>query len=908
MRRSLPLLWALLAILLVTLSATRLGPLPAIGTLLDPWSGIWSVARSADPSGPSTPSIPSLASPVTTLVDRRGVPHIFAATDLDAWRALGWLHARDRLFQLDLQTRAAEGTLTEWVGRAALPLDREMRELGLAYLADSLWSALDSTAPGRLALQAYADGVNARIATLGPRDLPFEYHLLGVQPRPWRPEYSFYLAMRMAHTLSWQDTDLQREAMATVVGDAAAAALLPSESPLQEPIIPSGGARMLPFRLPPPKAGRTPPRPRPTVATAAFHDLRPGSNNWAVAPGRAANGHALLAGDPHLELTLPSVWYEAHLLSADGMDIYGVTLPGEPAVLIGLTRGVAWSFTNSEGDFLDHYREVVDDDAHPARHRVDGAWHPVTARVEEFRGRRGEPLSVDTLYRTRRGPLTRYAGEWRSTRWTPLEAGDLLDSFLKLQRARNVADFLAAHAMLEAPSQNGVAADTGGHIAELTAGRYPRRPGNDGGRIFDGAASTSDWIGDLPAMPGVVDPARGFLFSANEQAADPRVDRAYRGNGWAAPWRAMRIARLLSADPAVTLDQMRQWQTDPVSERAEWWVDAILAATATDTTLEAPRALLMGWRDGYRPESRGAPLFEATMEGVARLTWDELAAGDGRGVAWPSATVLAALRDAPDDIWWDRAITPRREGRDDILRVALQRGWERLSASDQLGPDTSRWRWDRFRTARIPHLAFIPGLGVPTLAVTGGNGTLSPLGPGGSHGPSWRMVVEMGPRPIAFTTYPGGQSGNPASARYDDRVEQWRTGGLDSARIPRTQDELATEDRLEEITFSSGAMSPRPRVVLPSTWLFLPLAGLVWSVAAVRNKWSPWWALLIGAGMWGALLIATWVPESSWRVALRAGAVFGGTPGWALVLVVPFWGALLAGVVARATMSVVGGR
>ncbi|MEO6067905.1 MAG: penicillin acylase family protein [Gemmatimonadota bacterium] len=908
MRRTLPLLWALPALAILTLSATRFGPLPAIGPLLDPWAGIWSVARDADPSGERTEVIPSLAHPVETLADQRGVPHIFAATDLDAWRALGWLHARDRLFQLDLQTRAAQGTLSEWIGRAALPLDREMRVLGLAHLADSLWAALDSTAPARRALQAYADGVSARLASLGPGDLPFEYHLLGVQPRPWRPEYTFYLAMRMAYTLSWQDTDLEREAMATLVGDVAAAQLLPAESPLQEPVVPGAAAqaRALPFRLPPPAAGSGPRRTPPTLATAAFNDLRPGSNNWAIAPRRTAQGHVLLAGDPHLELTLPSVWYEAHLVTADGMNVYGVTLPGEPAVLIGLTPGVAWSFTNSEGDFVDHYRETVDDDVQPTRHLVDGAWHPVTNHVEEFRGRGGHLLATDTMYRTRRGPLMRYAGEWRSVRWTALEVRDPLGSFLRLQRVRTVSDFLAAHGTLEAPAQNGVAVDTAGHIAELTAGRFPRRPNNDGGTIFDGSLGRNDWIGDLPAMPSVVDPARGTLYSANQQGLDPRVDPAYRGNGWAAPWRAIRIARLLASDSAVTLDAMRRWQTDPISERAEWWRGSLIAAASGIDSLRTARALLDGWHDGYRPGSRSAPLFETVMDAVASLAWDELVTPDGHRAASPSTTVLAALRDAPDDIWWDRRATQRREGRDDILRLALARGWAQLTAADRLGPDTTAWRWDRFRTARIPHLAFIPGLGEPALSVTGGNGTLSPLGSGGTHGPSWRMVVEMGPRPVAYTTYPGGQSGNPSSARYDDRVEQWRAGALDSARMPSTIEELDVADRAEQVHFVAG--NPTPVGWHFSTWWLLPVIGLVWGAVAGRWGWSPWWALVFGGLVWGGVLAMTWVPGSSWRLATRAGGVFGGMSPIVLVLVVPFWGALLAGVVAKATKSVVGGR
>ena len=890
--------WALLALALCVLTALPIGPLPPLGRFLDPATGIWSVAHQTAPA--SAAVIPELGAPVDVAIDRRGVPHVFAATDLDAWRTLGWLHARDRLFQLDLQSRATEGTLTRWVGAPALPLDREMRRLGLAHLADSLWAHLDPASLTHRALVAYAEGVNARISALGPRDLPFEYHLLGIRPRPWRPEYTLYLAERMTYTLSWQETDLQREALATIVGDRAAAALLPAVAPIQVPIVPTVGVRpSAPFTLPPPGTRPSAPRrPAGVIADAEVNDLQAGSNNWAIAPGRSADHHALLAGDPHLDLSLPSLWYEAHLLSRDGLDIYGVTLPGAPAVLIGLTPGVAWSFTNSEGDFVDHYREIVDDPTHPSRYRVDGDWRPVTRHIESFVDRRGKVIAVDTMYRTARGPLTRYAGEWRSIRWTALEVRDPLASFVALQRARSVADFLAAQSALEAPAQNGVAADTGGHIAEFTAGRFPRRPNNDGGVIFDGSSSANDWQGDLPPMPIVVDPPRGTLYSANQQGIDPRVDPAYRGNAWAAPWRAMRLARLSAADSAVTVDAMRRWQTDPISERALWWNGTLVAAATGDSGLAAPRALLAGWHDGYAPSSRAAALFEATMEEVATLTWDELQV-NGRIVAWPSSTVLAALRDRPDDPWWDRRATGTRERRDDILRLALARAWRQLTAAKALGPDTTTWRWDAYRKADIPHIAFLPGLGSGPLAVTGGNGTLSPLAGSGTHGPSWRMVVDLGPRPVAWTMFPGGQSGNPASARYDDRIEAWRTGVLDSARLPRAIGELGPDDRREVIHFTPGI--PRvPRAPWSPAWWMLVIVGAVAGVVARRSGRTAWWGVVLGAVLWGGVLLLTWEPGATLRLAGRIGALFGGTSAWSVLLLVPLWGGMLTGGVAKA--------
>lgn len=898
-----PLLWILPAVGLLVATLTRFGPLPPLLVFLDPWDGIWSVARQAVEHRSGEFALPGLAGPAQVQVDRRGVPHIHAATDADAWRALGWIHARDRLFQMELQTRATAGTLTEWVGGAARPLDEEMRGLGLTRVADSLWAALPDTAAARLALTAYAEGINGWEVGSDARDLPFEYHLLGVTPQRWKPEHSYYLFQRMAYTLSWQDTDLARERLAALVGDTVAAALLPAVAPIQEPIVPVTASthaipRPLPYPLPRP---RHPIRGGRIADRASFDDLEAGSNNWVVAPARSATGRPLLAGDPHLDLSLPSIWYEAELRSDQGLAIYGVTIPGEPAVLIGLTPGVAWSFTNSEGDFVDRYAEEVDDEAHPRRHLVDGRWWPVQSRVEAFRDRQGDTIAVDTFYWDRRGPLTWNGAEWRSSRWTALEVSDPLGAFLRLQRAGSVADFVAAVGTLEAPGQNGVAADTAGHIAERTGARMPRRPGNDGGRIFDGRQSSEDWRGDLPPMPTVIDPARGYLFSANQQGVDPATDRAYRGNGWAPPWRAMRIAELLRADRSVTVETMRRWQTDPYSIRAEWWLPTLISAAAADSTLAAPRALLAGWRDGFRPESRAAALFEATMDQVDRAVWDELDGPDGRRVAWPSAAVLAVLRDAPNDPWWDRRDTPVKESRDAILRGALASAWRSLLDDGRLGPDTALWRWDSYRTARVGHVAFFPGLGAEKLSVTGGNGTLSPLAGSGTHGASWRMVVEMGSRPLVLSTYPGGQSGNPASARYADRIEEWQRGGLDTAIV---FDDSAAAVGGESITLVPGEAKLRG-AGFPWGRAGLIILALLWGVLARGLHRSAWWGAVVGAAWWGALLLAGWKGGASLRLLARLGALFGGIPGMLLILFALLIAALLGGVLARATAALI---
>ncbi len=533
--------------------ARRLGPLPPLGPLLDPASGVWALARTADPAGRTTARVPGLAAPVRIVYDDRGVPHIFADDPLDAWRALGYVVARDRLFQLELTWRAAAGRLSEILGPRVLPADREARRLGLAWSADRTAERADSTLPASRAFRAYAEGINAWIRAMPRSALPLEYRLLGVRPSRWQPRYTGYLLARMGYTLSYWDPATPRLSAAALVGDSAAEALFPVNSPIQEPIQPNGAAvpRYHAARIPPPSA----PQPEAgaigeqvreallafglTGAPAGDGDGL-GSNNWVVGPRRTASGHALLAGDPHLELSLPSVWYEAHVVVPDSLDVAGVTLPGSPGVIIGWNRDVAWSFTNTGGDVLDFYSEAVDVPARPTRYRVDGSWRPLEVRREVYRGPGGRVLGEDTVYFTHRGPMARAQGGWYSARWTLYDLEAERGDFLRLNTARSVGEWLDGWRDYEAPTQNGVVADRRGTIAIRSTGEYPVRPGDGRGDVIrDGSSSASDWQGFLPLefYPFSLNPDQGFLASANQQPVDPRVNPRYLGAQWPSPWR-----------------------------------------------------------------------------------------------------------------------------------------------------------------------------------------------------------------------------------------------------------------------------------------------------------------------------------------------------------------------------------
>lgn len=803
-----------------------IGPVPPLGGFLDPARGIWAVARTANLPADQEVVLAGFEHEVAVRYDDRGVPHIFAQTELDAARALGWVHARDRLFQMEMIQRAVGGTLTQLVGARALPLDQSARRLGLAQAAEAKWAAIPEESDVKKAVTAYMEGVNAYIAGMRPEELPLEYRLLHAKPRTFRPQDTYYLLIRMSQTLSYQEAELRFHALEQLVGRAAAEALLPVNAPIQEPIEPVPGrtqARVATSTFPAP---RLPDTSRVAEARRLMetHDLFAGSltrteavvgsNNWAVAPQRTAAGHALLSGDPHLELTLPSIWYEAHLVVPGKMDVYGVSFPLSPIIPIGFNRDVAWTMTNTGNDVVDYYRETVDDTLSPRKYLLDGEWRDVSIREEMYHIADGTTILRDTSYATHRGPLLKTSIGWLSQRWTAREVSDEGDAFRRGMLATSVEEFYEAMQGYRTPAQNMLAADRNGTIGIRSTGRYPIRPGDGrGDLIFDGTTSTSDWIGDRPLSwyPTAINPAQGYLASANQQPLDPGVRPGYHGSEWPSPWRAMRINNLLRSNPQMTPDLMRQFHTDPKSEFTPFVMsalgDAAEAAKAAGTWTESDEAawaFLNSWDAEFTIVNGGPVLFDALVNAITKHTWDELIIpGENRRVATPSQMMLVQLMRDPTSVWWDdRSTSDVVEDRNDIILRALREAW--TTTRSRHGNDPREWRWGKVRTARVDHLLRLPGFGRDAIPMQSGPGTLSPSDGNGAHGASWRFVVELAPEIRAWGTYPGGQSGNAVSARYADRLPIWAEGALAELRVPRAASDLPPEQTSARLTFTSA--------------------------------------------------------------------------------------------------------
>lgn len=799
--------------------ARPVGPVPALGAVLDPANGVWSTALSAELPLDAATSIAGLSAETRVIYDDRDVPHIFAPTELDAYRAMGYVVARDRLFQMEMQARAGAGTISEVAGGSAavLELDRQTRELGMGRAAERRMKNVDTTSRHWAQLVAYSDGVNSYIDGLKPRDLPIEYKLLGAKPMRWSPEKTFNLTMRMGWTLASSDDELTRLRVSALVGKAAAEALFPMHAPIVDPIQPNRDvvARFDSVTITPPGA--------PDTTALALLDkftnsglgklaslISPrgmdaiGSNNWAVSPSRSASGHALLAGDPHLELSLPSIWYEVHLVVPGKLDVYGVTIPGAPGVVIGFNRDVAWTFTNTGADVMDYYVETVDDPASPKQYKLDGAWKPLEIRPELYRNASGKVVRTDTSRFTHRGPMAKVEGRWISVRWTVLESTRDHEAFLKASTSTTAMGMLdSAAAVYDAPAQNMLVADRGGNIGLRSTGLYPIRADTGRGDIMrDGSLSKSDWIGrwSLAEYPQGFNPTRGFLSSNNQEPLDPRDQPRYLGANWERPWRGMQINKLLYADSAVTPDAMRLYQSDPGSARADFFVPVLLAAALSQTShpqaekLRHAATLIGEWDRKVTKQNSRAVLFEGIMSQLSRMLYDELRKDSTVQAPVPNDMITATLVSQPDNAWWDDKRTSAGENRDALIANAIVAGFD--AVSKQYGePTGENWQWDHVRTARINHVLRLAPFSRLNVPVQGGTSTLWPSSGSGTHGPSWRMVVELGPTIRGWGTYPGGQSGNPFSKRYDNRITQWSNGELDSLRVPATAEQLSSSQQ-----------------------------------------------------------------------------------------------------------------
>jgi penicillin amidase len=820
--------------------------------------GSWWWARQSLPALDGEVRLAGLTGPVEVLLDSHGVPHVYARGTEDAWFTAGVLHARDRLWQMELYRRASAGRLSEILGEQTLRIDRRLLTLGLRAAAEAEWR----TAPPsvRTALTRYAEGVNAQMTGASGRLRPLEFQLLRLTPAPWTPVDSLAVGRLLAWRLAENhQAEIVRHALAARFGADDAMRLggaYPSNGPaiLDGPAAQTAGTIDVPpqdsaggARISLAPAARPQTTSSANVVSAATRAsgmdlvLPPGlrwleptarrgnSNNWVVSGRRTASGRPLLANDPHLQLEFPGVWYEMHLVAAD-LDVIGVTIPGAPFVIIGHNARVAWGLTNTGADVQDLFIERID--LARQRYFADGQWSPVDVQKVEIpiRGADPEPFEV---WRTRHGAIFSEVGlDWEhapgwlsssadrtgerrafSLRWEA-GTGELAGAFEAINRAGDWPSFVRAVERFAAPSQNFVYADVDGNIGYIMSGALPVRTSGNGTMPLDGTTVSASWAGRVSpsSLPRRLNPQRGFIASANNLVERPSTTSIT--HDWALPYRATRLGDTLSSTERIDLPAAAALQNDVTSLAATHLLarldDVISHARKRNADAAVVSVLgdLRSWdkRVDGRPVVTAFQLFEAAL--WRRTFVDEM--GDvlfNAFYRWAGAerpAGLYAVIDDPASRWFDDIGTlESRETRDDIYLLAAAD--VAAAMNGQYRSDTS---WSELHVARFEHPLSAAAAPLRWLF---SRGPIQMVGDGTTimrvsydraapfdvwEVPSWRQLFDVGDWDNARVVLPAGQSGHPLSPHYFDQNDMWRQGQYRPQPFTRAAVDAARQHRL----------------------------------------------------------------------------------------------------------------
>ncbi|MDP8974709.1 MAG: penicillin acylase family protein [Actinomycetota bacterium] len=695
--------------------------------------------------------LPGLKDAVEVLRDRFGVPQIFAGNERDLFFAQGYVHAQDRFFQMELGRRAGHGRLSELIGESALELDRIVRTVGFGRIAASVEK--DCPPATYEALEAYSAGVNACLAT-EPR--PPELLVLRHRPEKWAPSDTAAWSLIMAWSLSasWESKLLNGAG---------------EEDGLRAQLDPGGG-----------------------------------SNAWAVGPGRSASGSALLAGDPHLTLGIPCLWYEVGLYGGR-YSVVGASLPGTPGVVIGHNEEIAWSVTAALTDVQDLYAErFAEGDAHLYEHA--GALREAEVREEEIPVRsRREPV-VQKVRTTLHGPIVTdvLGGEPdMALRWAAPEPARLVGAGLAINRARTREEFLDALCGWTAPNQNFVYADRKGVIGKALAGPVPVRNNHEGDRPVPGWDGEHEWVGFVPfeELPKVFDPAEGYIASANEP---PDAGAISVPGGYLPGYRKDRIEALLRSTPQHTLETFRTVQGDLFCDPAHALARRLAKLNSPPTAPEGLLQALADWDGHLTAESGPGAVSRVALEVLLQRFADDidrldspLPTGAESYITNLLPELLARLDELPEE----------------VLRDALERAVKILEES--CGPDPAGWSWGALHAAELRHplgvvkpLRGLLNRGPYPLGGDANTVRLAAFRSEGSGksglpsfspvttGPNYRFVVDTGDWNRAWSIVSPGQSGHPASANYDDQLALWQQVRYRPMVFGRETAELAVKHRL----------------------------------------------------------------------------------------------------------------
>ncbi len=759
----------------------------------------------AMPTISGTEKLPGLSANVRVWRDSHGVPHIFAASMDDAARALGYLHASERLFQMEVLRKTGQGRTAELLGEAGLSIDKFIRTLGFYREAESSFSALSPWAQRRL--QAYADGVNAFLDA-HKNALPPEFVITSDQPEPWRPADSLVWGKLFSYQNSHNYAlEALRARLGQKLGEEKAAWMFPGMKP-DDPITtqPAHGATHATGESIEDQIG---------ALTGFAHGA---SNEWVIAGSRTTTGKPILANDPHLALSAPIVWYLARIVTPEGW-VKGATILGAPIVGLGQNDSIAWGFTTADTDVQDLFIETVDP-SDPSKYMTPDGAKFFETREETIHVKDAADVKL-TIRSTRHGPVISDVsedvgslaepGKVIALAFTGLgERDTTAEAIMRLNAARNWGEFLDAMRVYQTPTQNIVYADVAGDIGYLSPGLVPLRKGGDGLAPVDGASSAFDWIGTIPfeQLPQLHNPEIGFAFNANN-ANVPDDHQPTFGQDWEETFRARRIQQFFDTIDKHSLETSAAMQADQLSLAAKALQPFIATIAPSDKRARQAQTMLAGW-NAVMDKNRAEPLiFTAFLRSLHKILLEDKTGltMEAKG-PYAATTLISLMRDHP--AWCDAPGQPDPDCRKALGR-ALDEGLVLLVKRD--GADMSQWRWgaEQMSVLRNQLYGHVPLLDrVSDLSVPSGGGFYTLNRGGGfetppdkpfarTHGPGFRGLYDLADPEKSRFMIATDESGHIFSPHYRDFVPLWND--VKSITLTGSEDDLK-RNGAQELTLS----------------------------------------------------------------------------------------------------------
>ncbi|MEM6641673.1 MAG: penicillin acylase family protein [Bacteroidota bacterium] len=758
-------------------------PVPPLGKFLSPFHGFWQNAENDPIDLASQLNTSGLQDPVKVHFDELYIPHIFASNDEDLFFTQGYITAYHRLWQMEFQLLAAEGRVSEIIGSRALNFDRSQRRIGLKYGAQKSHDAFKKEEPETYKMiEAYSAGVNAFINTLSYADYPVEYKILDYAPEEWSPFKCFLLISNMHNMLSRGERDLEHTNAITKWGRDVFEMLYP-ERPLEsklDPVIPRGTEYNFDaIAVEKPNVDFPLNITNPTIDAP---DPDNGSNSFVVNGKKTKSGKVILANEPDLSLNLPSIWYVAHL-NGPGINVMGATLPGSPGITIGYNDSIAWGNTNAKRDLVDWY--TIDfKDAKRKEYLYNGNWVPTNIEVEKFEVK-GEDPFYDTIVYTHHGPVTYDRNFSNQTtevvnlamKWTAHLPSKELKTLIAVGTAKNYAEFVEVFSDFTGPPQNYSFASTTGDIALWIHGKFPLKWDEQGKFLMDGSKTAFEWNGMMPQSHNlhVINPPQNFLSSANQHAADTlypyyQYDHNYEY------YRGRRVNDRLRIMSQVTVKDMMNLQHDNFNYNAFEILSTMLDSLDTASFIAKEWEYyekLRAWDFFNHPEREGPSIYEQWWKNLNNLLWDEIDSSDVK-VYRPSwfNTSKILLKNADFEMVDDQR-TDVEETTGDLFRISFKQTIEDLEEFQEKTKGSLAWY--EYKNTTVRHLLGLMPFSFKQIKIGGNRHIVNAASNG--HGPSWRMVVELGEDEIsAWGIYPGSQSGNPGNPLYGHMIDGWADG------------------------------------------------------------------------------------------------------------------------------------